>query len=124
MKIICQSTLDIFRAKRNCEWCGKSVAGCEPNHLRGKGFGGGFRLDVAINLIGMCRLCHQKYHDGNIKRADVESQVAKREGTNLETLREALAFLIRTPRDQAERMISTLDQPVAALVRRINIEEE
>ena len=81
MIITNDALLEEFRGAWKCECCGKStLQGCDPHHLWGKGFGGGAQLDIRVNLIALCRLCHRKFHDGHLKKATLLIIVAKREG--------------------------------------------
>lgn len=46
-----------------CEICGKKGQ-TEKHHIKTKGSGGD---DIEENLIEVCRICHTKVHQGNIK---------------------------------------------------------
>jgi hypothetical protein len=80
VKIVDERILERFRLKWKCEWCGKRGP-VDPHHLFGKNMGGGTRLDVPINLISLCRTCHQDFHDGRIMRCDLLAVIAARERT-------------------------------------------
>lgn len=76
-----EKLLKTFRMKERCEWCHKSVFRCEPHHVFARGMGGGGRLDVAINLIGLCPDCHRDHHQGRTpQKFDLLAVVAAREG--------------------------------------------
>lgn len=63
-----------------CEWCGKRGA-TEAHHIFTRGMGCGRRLDVRINLIGLCRVCHALTHNGaEPTKWDLLAIVARREG--------------------------------------------
>ncbi len=65
--------LEKCRNQPRCWWCGQPPArGCrlDPNHIMGKGMGGGSQLDIKENVIPMCRLCHNEFHAGHITRDD------------------------------------------------------
>lgn len=79
MKIINRPLLTFFATLPRCEWCRQRPAD-HAHHLFGKGFGGWSRFDVRINLMGLCHVCHSRFHDGHIERADLLAIVAKREG--------------------------------------------
>ena len=65
MLVIDEAVLDVFRAKRLCEFCKKTSASrLEPAHIFAKGFGGGNRVDVPENMVALCLNCHQSQHDG------------------------------------------------------------
>jgi hypothetical protein len=88
-----------FRAKASCEWCTRWCPGeIDPHHLFGRGVGGGYRLDVVINLLALCRLCHQKYHDGKIKRKWLVTLVGRREGRAPRSIVEEIYRLRRAPK--------------------------
>ena len=121
MIIECSATLDKFRVKPRCEFCGKSVPGCEPHHYHAKGMGGGSRLDIDINLIGLCRFCHQSAEDANISRKTILGIIADREKHDAEVIQEAIYFLVRTPDDsdaQIMEAMSSLSKPVWKLAER------
>ena len=80
MKIIDEVLLDSFRFSTQCEYCKRTVlTGLDPHHMLSRGFGGGTRLDVRINLIALCRECHRRFHDGHILYADLLAIVSARE---------------------------------------------
>src|SRR6266849_8794384 len=64
MQIVDEPLLDRIRAMACC-WCGRQDIPREAAHILGKGFGGGQRLDHSLNLVPLCRWCHQSSHDGN-----------------------------------------------------------
>jgi len=115
------STLEEFRHKAACEHCGaKNRSGLQPHHVRAKGRG--FQLDSPINLIALCHLCHQKLHDGNLSREKLLAIVARREGTDPETICKVRWFIDRldkraTPRQIEERIAEELRTNEAALAR-------
>ncbi len=125
MKIECERILDTFRAVRCCEWCclspGRGVQ-CEPHHFRCKGNGGGFRLDVSINLLAVCRVCHSKAHAGEIPRMAILGVIASRYGADPDDVEEAIHVLVRLKKewDRADiaKNLKPLSQPVRWLVER------
>lgn len=98
MLIVKESILCYFRGQA-CEMCDdRPMAQAEPHHIKPKGADGGSRLDVALNLISLCRECHNKVHDGG-RKAQVECWkiVAKREGLSSWKVAEgAIHRLLRT----------------------------
>ena len=80
MKIIDEVLLDEFRTAPRCEWCGRATpGGCEPHHDFARGRGGGFRLDIRINLLALDRWCHNRAHAGKISRKQLLAVIAVRE---------------------------------------------
>ncbi len=91
-----------FRAGNRCEWCGRTVAELDPHHYwQKRGVGGGSRLDIRINLIGLCRgfvcgrfvSCHDDAEAGIISREDLLDKVAAREGTTPAAIRDEIQRL-------------------------------
>lgn len=100
MKIIDEDLLAEFRTPGKCDLCGKRCRTREPHHVYGRGMGGGGRMDIPINLLGLggpfeCG-CHRAYHDGKIGREDMLSAVAKREQTTSELIVDEINRLRRT----------------------------
>jgi hypothetical protein len=97
MKIIDENLLQEFREKTVCEWC-PWRGPTDPHHIFSKGAG---RLDVSVNLVSLCRLCHSKVHAANSKnnvrpkKADLLELVAKREGTTVEAITDKIHRLRR-----------------------------
>ncbi len=56
MKVINDYLLAYFR-NRPCDFCGEP-APSDCHHVKPRGHGGGSRLDVALNLVSLCRSCH------------------------------------------------------------------
>jgi 5-methylcytosine-specific restriction endonuclease McrA len=44
-----------------CECCGGKAV--DVHHIRARGMGGSKLRDVIENLMGLCRVCHEKYGD-------------------------------------------------------------
>ena len=81
MKVINEALLKEIRERCRCEYCGKEVrTGLHPHHVKARGMGGGFRLDIWANLLGVCPACHYAIHDGHISLESVLAAVALREG--------------------------------------------
>lgn len=101
MKIVKPYLLAHFRAKAWCEWCGNPGA-VDPHHIFGRGLGGGTRLDIRINLIALCRICHNAYHSSHIMRTDLLAKVAAREGMLQDDIVSEIYRLRRSPRNAAQ----------------------
>lgn len=81
MEWLDETLLDRFRFGRKCEWCGKPAYGLDPHHCFGRGMGGGSRIDLALNLIGLCWHCHRiEIPRGRILRCDLLAVIASRDG--------------------------------------------
>lgn len=99
MRIVDETLLDVFRQSPRCEWCRLlTPTGCDPHHIHAKGFGGGGRLDVAINLIALCRECHTLVHGGFILRRCLLAIVAQREGRLQDDIEAEIMLLRRLPK--------------------------
>lgn len=105
MKIVNEILLAEFRTAGRCEWCGAWCRVREPSHLWGRGFGGGTRLDVRINLMGKGSTanfecgCHNAYHAGKIGRNELLSVVAAREQCVPDDIEVVIWLLKRLPKD-------------------------
>jgi hypothetical protein len=78
--VVDEALLDSFRGPGVCSWCRKWVRRLDAAHVEPKGMGGWARIDLAINVLSLCRLCHQSHHDGNEpEREQLLATVAKRE---------------------------------------------
>lgn len=71
----------------------------EVHHLFAKGMGGGGRIDMPYNLIGLCGLCHFRLHTGKITRQELLDFVAERENTTPEWITSEIYRLRRLPKD-------------------------
>ena len=110
MKIICETTLDLFRAPGLCEVCRQGCTAREAHHLRAKGSGGAGRLDLRINLIAtgstlawQCQ-CHTEIHDGKIPRNQLLEMVAAREKARPEDITAVLDLLRRLMKPSASEL--------------------
>jgi hypothetical protein len=108
MKIVNHKLLKEFARPGYCELCGKLCPVREGHHLQRRGHGGGFRLDVRINLIslgsslllpsGRCKVycsCHRLVEAHLIEPARVVAVVALREGVTVENLGEVMRWFRR-----------------------------
>lgn len=58
--------------------------------------GGGSRLDVRLNIVSLCRVCHTSHHYGKSPTKDeLIREIAVREGITAETWQEAIWALDR-----------------------------
>lgn len=79
MTITDPKTLAKFKGPGPCGYCRRMATSRDPHHIRARGMGAARRLDVAANLIALCRLCHNAAHAGKILRCDLLALVAQRE---------------------------------------------
>lgn len=80
MKVVNDDLLAEFRARGVCELC-ELWRPTSPHHVFARGMGGGGRLDIRVNLIALCWLCHGAVHSGAVDRDTVLRVVAARERT-------------------------------------------
>lgn len=99
MRIVDEAILQVFRG-RPCELC-NMPAPSDPHHVEPCGMDNGKRLDVALNLISLCRECHQNVQEGGQRsRALCEQTIAYREGLEGPAdVREAIWRLIQRPKE-------------------------
>lgn len=96
MKVVNEDLLDRFRAPVPCAWCRIRVA-TDPHHIFSRGAG---RLDVAINLVSLCRLDHCNAHDGHQPtREQLLQIVSRREKLPVETILDRIYLLRRLPKN-------------------------
>lgn len=103
MRVINESLLAEFRIV-GCEHCKKPLP-TEAAHLWARGMGGAGRLDVRINLLGLCRQCHQSSHDRPC-HADMLLLVAVREDVGQWDIEEVIHLLRRLPKRPGEAEIA------------------
>jgi hypothetical protein len=87
-----ESALQPFREKGPCEWCGMVCSWRDPHHIFARGMGGGGRLDLKTNLVGLCRPCHDKAHSGEITKSALVLVVAKRESIKASDVIDAITW--------------------------------
>ena len=98
MKLVDERLLDKFRAAWRCEYCKRQMpSGCDPAHIFSRGAG---RVDIAGNLIALCRWCHVKAHaktEGvRITRQELLEIAARREGVAPEWVEDEVYRIRRT----------------------------
>lgn len=93
MKVIDPDLLAEFRQAGTCELCGKP--GSDPHHALARGMGGGGQLDVRLNLLTVCRLCHDNIHKAHVPRLALLKIIALREGKSVEKVEQTLYELRR-----------------------------
>lgn len=99
MKIIDEALLDEFRQSGYCEWCGRWFVRLDAAHVFARGMGGGGRLDVRVNLLGLCRRDHDLHHAGHKPtRDDLIALIAKREGLTPEAVVAEITRLRNLPK--------------------------
>lgn len=91
--------LDQFRTAGRCEVCGLATP-TEPHHVFARGMGGGLRLDHVLNLLAVCRGCHDRIHQGKVRRAELLVLVGRRERMLPEDVEATLRTLRRVKRWQ------------------------
>lgn len=102
MKVIDDAVLQAFRESGRCEYCLRATpGGCHPHHWYARGFGGGSRLDIRINLIALCWHCHRLVHDGHVPREELLEIIAKREGLEPEEVERRIFEKLRTKKGEA-----------------------
>jgi hypothetical protein len=104
MVILNEGLLKYFRSKKLCELCGRPIPHgrkAEPHHVKCRGHGGGSRLDVALNLVSACWLCHGQVQEDPQGQARCVEVIAYREGLLPEQVQEAIWRLLQ--RDKYER---------------------
>ena len=99
-RIVNKPLLDEFRAQTRCEWCGRTVAQCEPHHIFCRGMGGGARLDIRENLVALCGPFAGNCHGlAPRHRQYMLRLAAMREGTTPEAIVAKIWRLRRTPKE-------------------------
>ena len=98
MTIIDEKLLSQYRGLGRCEWC-KAPCRRQPEHVYPRALGSSRRVDLAINIVGLCAACHQKAHAGHGEpsKQQLKEYVAKRERTTPEAIQELLWAIWRLP---------------------------
>lgn len=88
-----------FRRAVRCEHCKRPMLyGCDPHHHKPKGMGGGSCLDIRINLISLCRECHDDVGQG-IPECTILLLIAVREGALQDDIDAVRNLILRLPKD-------------------------
>lgn len=88
-----KALLDEMRATTpRCQWCGTKPP-TDMHHLYQRGLGGGSHLDIRINLLALCRVCHGDAHAGVIDRDSLLAVVAAREGVMRQDIKAAKGYV-------------------------------
>lgn len=69
-----ESVLETARRRERCEVC-KRPGSVDAHHVKSRGSGG---HDVASNILGICRSCHDLAHRGLISKAELLEIVRNR----------------------------------------------
>lgn len=111
MKIINEELMDEFRDAPRCEWCKKPTRGrLDPHHLWKRGIGGGWRLDCRLNLISLCRPCHNLAEDDTADRGSLVAIVSQRERVTFgEQDMQELVWMLRRAPDDADSLWFNLE---------------
>lgn len=90
-----EDLLRYFR-KRCCDLC-SAPAPSEPHHVHARGMGGGSRLDKCLNLVSVCRPCHQRCEDyPKLMKPKCLAAIARREGLTAGVVQRAIWRMLRT----------------------------
>ncbi|HMC90197.1 MAG TPA: HNH endonuclease [Gemmataceae bacterium] len=107
MIITNEELLDYFRAKKFCELCARRIRYTEqahPHHVQARGHGGGSRLDVALNVVSACWLCHGEADTPEQKDRCLEI-IAYREGLLPDQVQEAHLEIVTQTKDGDNRQL-------------------
>jgi hypothetical protein len=97
MNVVDEKVLDRFRGPGKCEWCGHLRKRLDAAHIFTRGAG---RLDLPINLVGLCHWCHVCHHNGATPtRAQLLVVAAIREGWPPDAMESCIHYL----RDQLDK---------------------
>src|SRR4051812_4078324 len=97
MRVLDALLLRSFRG-RPCEWC-PSTFDVSAHHVHYRSAG---RLDIRINLIGLCRECHDRHHRGRHPAEPTTAQcwqtIADREGLTVGALKRCIKAILALPK--------------------------
>ena len=93
--------LSLFRLAFSCSYCRQPTpGGTDPCHVITRGVGGGTRLDVPLNLVSLCRTCHNENHAGRSPtREELCELVGERYGYKSHEVLARLHRMIRAPKE-------------------------
>ncbi len=99
MRVVSEETLEWFRKGGPCQWCHRGAPRRHPHHLISRGMGGGTRLDLTINLVALCPVCHGLTHQGQEPcREDLLAVVATRYSLLQPEVLARLYLFVRAPK--------------------------
>lgn len=117
--------LERFRRADRCEWCYQwSAVLLDPHHcFQKRGMGGGSRLDIGINLMSLCRWCHESAEQGYLDRGRMLTKVAEREKCRQMDIDVVLRFILQQDKDASSEQLlkaaGELKGCAAKLARRV-----
>lgn len=104
MKVIDDALLREIAEFGWCEKCQKRYpSGVDPAHIVARGMGGGSRVDVRENVIGLCRQHHSEHHNGKISQDEMWAMAARRLGKTVDECKAKVYLILRTPKHRANR---------------------
>ena len=95
VKIIDEEALARIRKQARCELCHGVVNSTQPHHILSRARGG--RIDLPVNLIGLCQECHDAVHDSETEEADLWARAAAREEHDPEDMRAVVHAVASLP---------------------------
>ena len=99
MRIIDEELLASFSGAGRCEFCGKASQQRHAHHVHSRGSG---RLDIAINIVSLCPMCHADAHAGVTTRYEFLAIIAVREGIMQDAIVAEIHRLRRADKDGNE----------------------
>ena len=95
MRLVDEAALAECRARERCEWCGHKGK-TDAAHIFSKGAG---RVDIACNLVSLCRACHSLSHAGAEPNMDqLITLASRREGVRYEYVVNEVYRIRRLPK--------------------------
>lgn len=119
MRIVMETTLDLFRGRGPCEMCRARCEARDPHHVFAKGMGGGNRLDITCNLIGCCRTCHSTKADTAEDKQRCLEIIAARERVSVDVIKRVLFFILQLDKDVSAWKLEEQAMALSAQVQRI-----
>lgn len=114
--------LKTYRGKNACEWCGKLCETSAHHAFQKRGLGGGTRLDCSIQLIRVgwwC--CHMVAEDSPIFNEELKAKIAKREGSTIQCITDALRFIRQAPKDASPEWLMAAVKGLPPETRRLTV---
>ena len=118
MRIVNDDVLQRFREFRFCECCNTPTpGGTDPAHIGSRGAG---RVDAAWNLVALSREHHTRSHaGGKPTRQDMLAIAAKREGTTVQAILDALVAIRLMDKDGKMHRDFRLSRESRRLVKQV-----